>query len=222
VLDGVEYIHGHLPFGVHELLGRKVRYQTILRQPVDLFRSLYNFSYQRHQIDENMSVTDFLASPHVLDNPQTRQICGIHALQGECGEETLQQAKFNLDNYYALVGITEHTYDFIKMFITYNRWNNIVIPKTQVTKTYLKRTFHDKEVQQILENNRFDLELYEHARSVYHKHLGMFRDMEEDTSQRDVNIVYVSDFVKSNKVITCSAEEFEAEHAPKIEHLLRY
>jgi hypothetical protein len=110
-------VHGHVAFGVHELLDRPARYLTLLRDPVERAISHYHYVCSRpyHRLHAEVSgrkldLTQYLESGLSLetDNWQTRSLAGdLETPVAQCGQETLERAKRNVAEWFDVVGLLE-------------------------------------------------------------------------------------------------------------------
>jgi hypothetical protein len=109
-------IEGHVPYGLHAWLPRPAVYVSLLRDPVERIVSLYQFIRAGEGRDIHRetqaalgSLEEFVASGVLLevDNGQTRRLSGCSPGYGECSEAMLEQAKANIREHFAVVGLTE-------------------------------------------------------------------------------------------------------------------
>ena len=83
---------GHMPFGLHNVLGRRARYLTILRDPVERAVSDYYFArsfapHVNHRAAQNLSLEEYFLEKHE-HNLQTQIVAGPAAddfLSTPCG-----------------------------------------------------------------------------------------------------------------------------------------
>lgn len=179
----LQLVYGHVLFGVHVHIKRKCQYATILRHPID--RVLSNYYYRAEHgycTSPNLSLADYLSGKSPMkemqfeaDNTQTRFLSALDGTPqavpfGACTPEMLTRAKANL-NSYLLVGLTERFSDTIELFGKILSWK--IIPPHSIeraTKPYPKRESTSREIINIAEqNNALDLELFEHAVSLFNK-----------------------------------------------------
>jgi galactose-3-O-sulfotransferase len=180
-------IYGHLFFGTHELIQKKSRYLTVLREPVDRILSSYYYRAQHgHCYEPEVTLADYVAgkSPNrqmqiEVDNLQTRFLCARggrppEAPWGGCTKAMLNEAKKNLDTEFALVGLTERFDDTVKLLAGICGWN--VPPayeRLRVTQRYPGRTETSAPIlRAIAAANELDSELYEHARTNFSRMAG--------------------------------------------------
>lgn len=170
----VSCIQGHLLFGVHHYFKQPSTYITMLREPVERILSEYYFIRNRpshvlyHKVI-NMTLNEY---QHELENMnlQTRYICGKSS--GPITENNLIEAKENILNHFAIVGITEMFNDSIFLMKKKFGWKNISYKKENITKNRLLKTeLSPKLIESIKKNNKLDFELYHFAKSLLIKQL---------------------------------------------------
>lgn len=109
-LSSLKCVYGHFRYGVHRHFPGNPVYITMLRDPLQRILSMYYFIRSRpqnklHHKVKNMSFTQFVTSQDreiqvPLRNHQTRMLSGGR-------HPSLQLAKQNIINHFAVVGITE-------------------------------------------------------------------------------------------------------------------
>lgn len=177
----LDVIHGHFPFGMHELLDSPFSYVTFLRDPVKRMLSFYNYilvtpeHYLHKQVaEQGMSIMEFFQSGMTkeLDNLQVRMLQGDeHAIPyGEVGEEHLALAKKNVEEHFPVVGLTEY-FDESVLMIRERLWKlfPFYVRANQVKKD--KPYLDDELLQLILKQNRYDVELYQWAEARLRKQI---------------------------------------------------
>jgi hypothetical protein len=170
---------GHMPFGLHELLPEPSRYITFLRDPVRRALSHYRMAVRKnqlprnHQIDPARADWNLLGAPALgrsLDNGQTRMLAGadLRLPFGACTEEHLRMAKHNVDTHFDFVGLTEQ---FDLSLILLRRlcgWKwHFYVPDNVAPADSL--SIPEEIVEQVRVLNRFDAELYCHARQRFER-----------------------------------------------------
>lgn len=164
-------LHGHLPYGVHQYMPQPCRYITILREPVARVISAYKFvlKTRRHElhdqvVDDNIGLEEFIETFWVdkRESRQTRQLCDQH--DGALDREDLERAKRNLQGF-LVVGLTEH---FEETFALTRRALRLRLP-FYVTRNVGQQLYvSERAVELIRERERFDLEIYDFARQLFH------------------------------------------------------
>ncbi len=109
-------IHGHLPFGVHQVLPEPACYVTLLRDPVDRVVSAYSYALRRPEIpahrelvQQRTTLHDYVTSELSDDvhEAQTRALAGGAISTGAPGRDALDRALVNLEGHFAVVGLCE-------------------------------------------------------------------------------------------------------------------
>lgn len=157
--DEMNFISGHFPLGLHELLTQSAQYITLIRHPVERELSTANFDFQRGYVQKEHFEEYVLSA---LDNPQVRMIAG--QMSDECTEETLEKAKSNIEKYFMLVGVTEMATQFMEVLASIQGWGPIAIAKAQVTGVKAVEDPSEKFVEHLSNKHQFDLQLYSWAR----------------------------------------------------------
>ncbi len=179
----VKLILGHVGFGLHEILGRELKYMTFLRHPVDRVISWY-YHQQRvkdakyHQESQYLSLRELITNlqPIPTDNHQTRYLSGDWLQQqlgqagisyGECDRVLLNQAKENLRQYFSVVGIQEDFDGSLALCKKVLQWQEIDYIPENIGKD--KARLAQSEIDFVVKCNPWDLELYEYAKTLFHQ-----------------------------------------------------
>ena len=176
----IKAILGHFPYGSCNWLEERPTYVTVLRDPVDRLISHYHFVKRApdHYLHKTINVQDMLLEEYVgsgisleMDNGQTRMICGPAAMKipfGQCTADMLAEAKYNLRNRIAVVGLTE---DFDRTVILMRRmfgWGWPFYVSRNRTRNRPRRTeIAPETIHMMEEQNRFDIALYNYARELF-------------------------------------------------------
>jgi hypothetical protein len=176
------FLGHHISYGCHHYLAGYgfpyYQYITILRNPVDMFRSLYDFSkkYPEHELHKKaskISLEDFAnlnIAGSYFDNQMVRFLVGLPTGAftpiPRINEIHLHIAKKHLSKF--IFGITEEFDKSLKLFqrelphifknITYVKKEKEMKNKTIITPEARKK---------ILLINRHDLELYNYAKKTF-------------------------------------------------------
>lgn len=179
----IDILRGHLSFGVHKYLTRPAVYIVILRNPIERIISTYYFArrWPQHYLYEilnsqNLSLEDFLQSKITteLDNDQVRHISGVRGHTyppdrrvdfGEVSRDILNLAISNLENYFAVVGLTERFDESIILMKNTLGWKHIPFYlRKNVTKERPQIKDIPRNTLKIIEKyNELDCELYEYV-----------------------------------------------------------
>jgi hypothetical protein len=167
---------GHTVFGIHELVPRPSVYFTMLRHPTALVPSQYRYvvrtpAHRHHRavVDSRMSLEDYITSGLAIetDNSQTRAIAGdIGTPVGACGADMLVTARRNLEERFAVVGLTER---FDESLIALSRrfgWRRMhYVPAKRAPRRDRQTGVLPATVRLIEERNALDVALWEDAQS---------------------------------------------------------
>ena len=186
---GRSFVWGHVPYGIHPLLGREARYVTFLRDPIDRAVSYYYFvqdsdpALYRHPARadaETLSIADFYRL-RKYQNWQARFLAGLHdhylyprvptaALDGLI----VRRARANLLTRYAGFGLQERFGESLDIL------QERLALRDRVKTPAQKRTGRRPEVAALdaathaalRQANRLDCELYEFALAGFEGQLG--------------------------------------------------
>jgi hypothetical protein len=168
------YVRGHVPFGLHETLGRPAVYVTMLRDPVDRLVSYYHYMMRtpHHYLHaeatrRGLSLADFAASDLTdeLTNHQTKLLAGHMSLDGVTADEAmLEAAQAHLDAHFAVVGLTERFDASLVLMKRRLGWGDITYRRANVGRYRTRRPDPDPDVRATLaERNALDQRLYAYA-----------------------------------------------------------
>jgi len=175
-LDGLRVIKGHMPFGVHRLIGRPSTYITVLRDPVERVISEYYFAlhyplHPQHQRMQTLTLEQYATTtPH--HNLQCKLLAGSPAqrdfLAGDCTEQTLEAAKANLAAHFSLAGLTERFDETLALFKVLFGWKLSHYASFNVGQQRQSReTVPESARQVIAERNRYDVAIYQHVLPLF-------------------------------------------------------
>jgi hypothetical protein len=174
----IEYLHGHVSFGVHTGLLRPSVYVTMLRDPVDRVVSLYYFLRRRPDIvyyDQirTMSLKDLFSDtgPHsVVRNAQVRQISGAD-IDAPLSVDTLEIAKEHLREHFVMVGLTERFNESLLLLgRTFGwKWRDLLYSRRyQVGKNKPRQDRISPSALGVIRKcNELDIELYRFAQRMF-------------------------------------------------------
>lgn len=174
----VRAVVGHFHFGLHEHVQKPAYYVTLLRHPVERIVSLYhhiltweNDPIRDEVIARRMTIEDFVRALGFVevDNGQTRRIAGGDFPFGHCGRELLERAKQNLDEHFAVVGLTERFGESLVLMKHRLSWPFLPVPviKNVNASRPRREEVPSSAVAAIRECNQLDLELYAFAESRF-------------------------------------------------------
>jgi galactose-3-O-sulfotransferase len=172
-LRSARLIEGHMVFGAHEHVPGPSTYITLLRNPVRLAISQYRFvkrtpGHRLHGLvtSEGISLDDYIRRGISLevDNSQTRAISGdTQTPFGEVREPMLERAKRNIEEHFAVVGLTERFDESLVLLGEVFGWTRLVYVPVKVAPRTNEDVVSHETIDLLEELNRFDLELYRFA-----------------------------------------------------------
>jgi hypothetical protein len=176
----IRMLKGHMAFGLHAWIPGPSTYFTILRDPIERVISDYYFILREpnHYLydivaSENLGLQTFLERqiPVMLNDAQVRMISGVWGGPGfgECDRDTLELAKKNLCEHFAVVGITEKFDETLFLLKeTFDWQNSIEYQHHNVTQNRPKKSDLGREtLRTIKEANQLDIELYAYAEKLF-------------------------------------------------------
>jgi hypothetical protein len=175
----IEILCGHFPVGFHGLIPVDSEYITVLRDPIDRIISLYYFWRAHPTIDrlgftrKYNSLADFIRSGVTkdVDNGMTRVIAGYvpgeesPAPYGGCSQALLDQAKGNLSERFAFVGVTERLPESLILLKRMFGWHHVpMFENLNATHNRpAKEDVDEPDMDALLEYTQLDRELYRYA-----------------------------------------------------------
>jgi Galactose-3-O-sulfotransferase len=167
-------IEGHTIFGLHAFIPRACTYITMLRDPVALTVSQYNFVLRKpgHSLHDElrssgMTLDEYARSGMSLetDNSQTRALSGDTSTAfGACSQDMLELAKSNIEDHFSVVGLTERFDETLILLGDAFGWAKLRYVPANVAPQARKRDAIDPvTLRRIVERNRFDAQLYRWA-----------------------------------------------------------
>jgi hypothetical protein len=180
----IRMLRGHFWYGVHEYIPRPTTYFTVLREPIDRVISFYYNKRRLRQypdrdaiLAQEMSLQAYVQSRVTLqtNNFATRMISGSWGTpEQRCDEETLAQAKKNLAERFAVVGLTERFDETILLLKRRFGWRNVFYLRHNVNPLRPELASIPGEVLGLLrEHNQLDLELYAFAKELFKRQVGV-------------------------------------------------
>ena len=173
----IKLLAGHVRFGIHEDIPQQSTYITMLREPVERVISAYFYmrSTPNHpfhkKISQKDTFEDFLETRWPgFNNGQVRMLSGVggKVKYGKCDREMLETAKYNLNNFFSVIGITERFDEFLILCQRSLGYKFPLYTKVNVTKKRpLKEQISKKALRIIEEDNALDLELYNYVKEQF-------------------------------------------------------
>jgi Galactose-3-O-sulfotransferase len=179
-LARMKIIQGHMPFGVHRMLPQRSTYITLLRDPVDRGISEYYYALSRvvhpqHRMMKHLTLDKYVEmTPYA--NVQTKLLAGEYSgydfLAGECNEETLERAKQNLAEHFALVGLTENFDETLALAKIKFGWQIPMYVNFNATRGRPSKRSVPFDIRNtISERYSYDVRLYEYAVALFNQNL---------------------------------------------------
>jgi hypothetical protein len=174
----IRVLKGHMWFGLHKYLPHPSTYITLLREPVDRMISHYYYILQepRHYLYETvtshrMNLKDYVCSgiSAELDNGQTRLLSGIEDINvAKCSPALLESAKKNLDEHFAVIGLTERFDETLILLKRAFGWKTLFYDKEKVTRNRPRRKDVSKDTLNAIEkHNELDINLYQYVKELF-------------------------------------------------------
>ena len=172
----IQLIKGHTFFGWHEFLPQSCSYFTILREPIERFISNYFFLLKKEGhplgqklVEQKVTLEDFV-NWKGEDNYQTRYLAkhigekNLDIKNEDCTRQTLELAKKNLTENFAVVGTVEEFDKTLLILKNTFKWENIYYKVRNKNKQRPANSLiPQKTLDLIKEKNKLDLELYQYA-----------------------------------------------------------
>lgn len=166
---------GHMLFGLHNILPQPATYFAVFRDPINRVLSAFYFmrnyvlhpNYWRFRRDQ-WKLEDFVRnSPR--DNVQTKIVAGS-PYEEPCTPAIYEQAIQNLKHQFSVVGLNERFEESLALMKLRFGWKLASYSSFNITRTRpIKRDVPQSTLDLIAEKNRFDIALYENARTIFEK-----------------------------------------------------
>lgn len=177
-----DIVHGHVHYGIHWWLPDPAMYATMLRDPVERIISHYYFvkaspeHYLHPELAANRWTLEEYATKGVnweTDNDQVRWLTEMEHEQvplGSVSRSMLEQAKWNLENAFAVFGLVERFDESLECFRAAFGWPDLTCDRVKNVNTERPRTPVPKRtLDAIRRANRWDAELYEFAQELFER-----------------------------------------------------
>jgi hypothetical protein len=196
---------GHIPFGIRASLPDDTRYVTFLRDPIDRTLSHYHRIMEvrkRDPLPEGTTLEQILSEGIYLhDNLQTRMLSDHPAPFDDVTEEMLEQAKANLENAFAAIGLVERFDESLVFFQRELELQSVLYVPSQVADRPPKTEVPEEHLRAAERYNEHDLELYRFAAELFER-----RVQEQDAS-------FTIDLAALKKALSAGTEQ-EAPDTP--------
>jgi hypothetical protein len=202
VRERVRLIEGHTIFGIHEYVPRPCTYVTLLRDPVSLTISQFNFVSRkpRHWLHDAVTSSEMTLAEYVgsgisleTDNSQTRALAGDTVTPfGGCSDRMLQVAKSNIERHFSMVGLTERFDETLILLRHVFGWSRLSYVRANVAPQRIRKDQTSPEtLRRIAEQNAFDVELHRWASERFEQAIGRVDSFADDLRRlRRVNALY--------------------------------
>jgi len=183
-LAGIRLLNGHMGYGLHRYLPRPAVYITFLREPVERVLSHYSFERTLAQSpvypylqSGDMDLKEYVryyTEAGDMDNLQTRMIAGNWHKRGfgPCTPEMLAQARRNLRERFAVIGLAEQFDASYLLLKRHFGWRSAFFQRRNQTR---RRIYRDElstdELDYIRQHNEFDLQLYAYAQQLFEEQI---------------------------------------------------
>ncbi len=185
--SSLKLIMGHFRYGYHKHSQQPAEYFTFLRNPADHILSLFNYTkdfpdkYPNLPAEEANDLVAF-AKGRWGNNLQTRFISGMDIIEGR-ENETLEKAKENLRGF-NFIGLTEDFDTSLYMLGKQLGWKAFYYQNSNEGMARKKTAQPDSAImKEVLELNRFDVELYEFAKELYEKQKAAISGLDQKVSR---------------------------------------
>jgi hypothetical protein len=191
--ERIRAIAGHLTYGLRGALPEGARFVTILRDPVERTLSHYHV-LPRSRPDrkqtglvppwlppprQGQSLAEALDEGYVLDNLQTRMLCGLVSPFDELPADALERAKANVRDGIEFVGTTERFDELLALLNLALGWPTMPYGRS---RAYGRRPEElPADVRRLVEErNELDRELHLFADELLTEHVSARTDFQEE------------------------------------------
>jgi hypothetical protein len=179
-----DVVHGHVHFGIHRWLPDPATYATMLRDPVERIISHYYFvkSSPEHYLHEALMTGGWTLEQYAAeglnwetDNDQVRWLTQAEHQEvplGQVSRALLEEAKWNLENAFSVVGLVERFEESLECFRRAFGWPDLACERVKNVNVERPRApLPQRTLDAIRRANRFDVELYEFAAELFERRL---------------------------------------------------
>ncbi len=172
---------GHLPYShfANLTLPAAASHITVLREPIARLVSYYYYirSSETHYlhdwvVNEDVPIQAFFESKPTMeiDNLHLRFLCSTDCSNvpiGGCTRKMLDEAKDNLKNHFAVVGLQEYFPQSLELTARTMGWSNITNPEINRAPDKSKKTESEATIELIRSMNKLDIELYDFGKELF-------------------------------------------------------
>lgn len=169
-VNGLKFVIGHFPYGIHKNLGRDFFYSTFVRNPVDrVISEMFHLKTLQKAWSET-SISDIydVKKLTLFDNKQFRWLSGIFRSIpfGEITQDVFEDAMAKIDESFDFVGITEM---FDESMVAFSDIVDIPNPYYAVENKSVNRPgaeqMTEQEMETIMKYNSYDMIIFDHFKS---------------------------------------------------------
>ncbi len=168
-LESFNIIYGHFPYSSVCDVFSKAQIFTILRHPIERLISAYYYVNRELTEPDPDGLLSLMKTEGILnhgaatDNIQVRMLCSQPGFNGNCTNEMLDEAKYNLESKFKMFGLVDSLNQFLIDFVSQCAAPPIVY-KAANTNPQRPDISESSSMGEIAaEYNRFDLNLYQWA-----------------------------------------------------------
>ena len=161
----IQVVLGHMPLPTRDFFKTKVTYISMVRNPLDRLLSLGNYLYQRKFIEKN-DIENLLLNIEI-DNLQTRSLAGEEYMNGECTEETFNQAIKNIHEVFTMVAPIEEMDVAMALIANHFGVDDIAYSRAQISGVKFVTKDNKALCDEILKRNNYDVRLHNYVKNYW-------------------------------------------------------
>jgi hypothetical protein len=171
LIESLECLYGHFPYGIDARLGRPGMYLTCLRETAPRLVSNY-YQHVRDGWVGTKSIREYFEAdkPKDMDNYSVRLLAGVgHELPfGAITKEHLRQARENLSDRFAAFGLYEYLPQSIGFFCEAAGMDPVDVGRANVRPaSQTAEQLRAEDIAAVARHNALDEELYDYARDEF-------------------------------------------------------
>lgn len=195
----IQLLRGHFAFGLHKFISRPCTYFTVLRHPVKRVISQYHYIRNNPHNPQSKFLQTINLEEYILKegtkicNQQTNMISGLSTPKNCSDRELLQIAQNNLDEYFAVVGITEMFDETLLILRNRFNWKTPYYVKQNTAKKHSPtKSISQSTIALIEEYGSLDLQLYDRAKQKLQTQIAQLGEpfQKKLNFQKQVNSIY--------------------------------